>query len=96
MLARYFAKTTDLTLDMSAAAQVFRVLRAESLYASYGELVGEQGNLIGENVINNVLDAQKLSLTETAAADAAHTKIYRRFQLLFDDVDALICPATAV
>lgn len=96
ILARHFRKSTDLALDMSAATEVFKVLRAESLFAAYGELVAEQGDLIGENVVNNILDAQKYSLADTAGAGAAHTKIYREFQKMFDDIDVLICPATAV
>jgi Asp-tRNA(Asn)/Glu-tRNA(Gln) amidotransferase A subunit family amidase len=96
MIARHFRTATDVTLDMSAATEVFKILRAESLFAAYGDLVAEQGDQIGENVVSNVLDAQTYCLTQTAAADAAHTEIYRAFQLLFDDVDVLICPATAV
>jgi amidase len=58
--------------------------------------VKNRGDLVGENVVSNVLDAQKYSLVETAAADAAHTMLYRNFQQLFDTVDLLICPATTV
>jgi Asp-tRNA(Asn)/Glu-tRNA(Gln) amidotransferase A subunit family amidase len=95
-LARYFQSTTDLNLDLSAATRVFQVLRAESLFAAFGGLVATKGDLIGDNVRNNVRDAQKYSLTDTAAAGVEHTKIYRAFQRVFDDVDVVICPATAV
>lgn len=96
VLARHFMSAVDLNLDMSAASDVFRILRAESLFASYGDLVATHGDLIGQNVVSNVLDAKRYNLTETAAADAAHTRVYREFQTLFDSVDVLICPATAV
>ncbi|MEP1612745.1 MAG: amidase [Roseobacter sp.] len=96
LLSRYVGDSCELDIDMSAATDVFTILRAESIYAAYGDLVREQGEELSQNVVNNVLDAQRYSLMETAAANAAHTRLFRSFQTIFDKIDVLICPATAV
>ncbi len=96
IINKHFKTAVALDVDLSDAAEVFRVLRAESLYAAYGELAESQPDMIGQNVRNNILEAKSLSLADTARADAAHTQIYRRFQAIFDQVDYLICPATSV
>lgn len=96
IISKHFKTAGALDVDLSDAAEVFRVLRAESLYAAYGELAENQPDLIGQNVRNNILEAKSLKLSDTAHADAAHTQIYRRFQTIFNEVDYLICPATSV
>lgn len=96
VMAPMFGQSQDLDVDLSDATQAFRVLRAQSMYAAYGALVAEKGEEIGPNVRSNVADATTLSLADAAEADAAQTRIYRRFQSLFSDIDVLICPATAV
>jgi len=96
VISKHFNTAVALDVDLSDAAETFRVLRAESLYAAYGELAENQPDMIGQNVRNNILEAKSLTLADTARADAAHTQIYRRFQAIFDEVDYLICPATSV
>jgi amidase len=95
-LRQRFAASEDLSLDLSEAADVFRVLRAEDIFASFANLAQTKSDQIGENVRVNLMEAQKLTLADTARAAAAHTLLFRDFQTLFDDIDILICPATAV
>ena len=96
VLSACFAHCSQINIDMSATTEVFKILRAESMAASYGALVAQNADDIGPNVLENVRDADRYSLVDAARANAAHTLIYRRFQALFDAVDVLICPATAV
>ncbi len=96
IIGKHFKSASVLNVDLSDAAAAFRVLRAQSLYAAYGELAENQPDLIGPNVRNNILEAKSLRLSDTALADAVHTQIYRRFQAIFAEVDYLICPATSV
>lgn len=96
MIGRNFRNLHDLNIDLSDATGIFQVLRAQSLYAAHGNLAREKPDLIGTNVRSNILEAEALTLADVARADASHTHLYRRFQALFDDVDFLICPATAV
>ena len=96
LLTRQFQTATELNLNMSAATETFKTLRAESMFATFGDLVAQKADLIGSNVVQNVQDAQSYSLMDTAKANASHTQIYRAFQNIFDEVDVLICPATAV
>ena len=95
-IASLFGQIGDLNLDLSAATEVFNILRAESLFAAYGDLVKAHGEEIGANVTDNIHAAKSYSLQQTANAGAAHTQIYRDFQALFEGIDVLICPATAV
>ncbi|WP_298937646.1 amidase [uncultured Ruegeria sp.] len=95
-IGQHFRSAQALDIDLSDAADIFRVLRAESLYAAYGALAEARPDEIGQNVRVNILEATSLSLADTAQADAGHTKLYRDFQQLFQHIDYLICPATAV
>ena len=95
-LRGHFKTARDLGLDMSDATEVFSVLRAESMVAAFGDLLAQKPDQIGPNVKANVEQASQFSLIDAARANASHTQIYRKFQALFDDIDILICPATAV
>ncbi len=48
IIARHFLDACDLDLDLSKATQIFRILRAESLYAAYSDLAHEKPEMIGE------------------------------------------------
>lgn len=95
-LRPHFAEIADACLDLSEATDVFRVLRAEDLSASYAGLVHEKSSQIGVNVRMSVMEAQKYSLLDVARAGAMHTRLFRMFQMIFEEIDILICPATAV
>lgn len=96
LLRKHFARSNDLSMDLSEAALVFRILRVESLYASYSVLAEQHADLLSDNVMSNIHEAGSLSLKDTAFANAQHTRLFREFQGLFNDHDVLICPATAV
>ena len=96
VLSQCFGASTPIDIDLSETTEVFKILRAASMAASYGALVAQKAGDIGSNVLSNVRDADRYSLLDAARANAAHTRIYRRFQALFDEIDVLICPATAV
>ncbi len=91
-----FCKSIDAALQLDAASEVFRILRAESVYASFAKLAGEQGDKLSANVLSNIAEAEKLTLSDTAWAHAEHTRLFRDFQQIFEDIDVLVCPATAV
>lgn len=95
-LSSCFGQSGEADIDLSGATQAFRVLRAQNMYAALGAIVAENADKIGPNVRNNVADAKTLSLADSAEADATQTRIYRRFQAMFDEIDVLICPATSV
>lgn len=95
-LGGHFGSAHDLDIDLSEATGIFRVLRAESLHAAFSDLVAQKGKLVGDNIRVNLDEANRYSLADVARAGAGHTRLFRRFQRLFDDIDVLICPATAV
>lgn len=95
-LQDHFLTCTRLPIDLCAAESIFRVLRAESLYASHATLAENQSHLLSDNVNATMIDASTFSLADTAKANAQHTQLFRSFQRLFDDCDVILCPATAV
>lgn len=91
-----FPNSGDIDLDLSAAHDLFSLLRAEDMVANHGERVRSKPELIGSNVRNNVTEAAAYSFEQLAVARANHTSFEQAFQRLFDQVDALICPTCAI
>lgn len=95
-LTPHFGESIELPIDLSDATDVFRVLRIESIFAAHGKLAEHQADLLSDNVMSNIRDAEHLTLKDTARANARHTEMFREFQTLFEQLDVIICPATAV
>ncbi len=91
-----FAKSRVQHPWMADVHDAFEVLRGIGFVASFRELVAEERDLLGENVIDNTERALKWSLPDVAAAHKVQTVIYRSFINFFHDVDILIAPAAAV
>lgn len=90
---KQFSKTD---YEMPEAAEAFRILRTESIFAAYSDLPEHEFALLGDNVKNSIREAAAYSFPDIAMAGKTHTKLFREFQSLFNDIDLLICPATAV
>lgn len=91
-----FPNSDYLDLDLSAAHDLFSLLRAEDMVANHGERVRTKPELIGHNIRNNVTEATAYTFEQLAVARANHTSFEQEFQRLFDGVDALICPTCAI
>jgi Asp-tRNA(Asn)/Glu-tRNA(Gln) amidotransferase A subunit family amidase len=88
------AHTVD--VGLTSAYETFTVLRGAYFLNLYGQMVEATPEKVGPLVTENTRYGATLSLTEVLAAEAEQTRLYRRFQALFDDIDLLICPAAAV
>lgn len=95
-LASHFLPVTCGAIDMAGADTVFDALRAESLLADFADVYRKAPAGFGANLQRNLAHALNLSAADIATAHARRGAMYRSFQRLFDDIDFLICPATAV
>ena len=82
--------------DLGDVDRTFEALRAVGYAFSRGDYVRKYRNLSGPNIIANVEFAGTLSLADVGRALAAQTELFRRFQIFFEDIDVLICPAASV
>ena len=52
-------------------------------------------NILSKNIIENVEAGQKMSLSDVSKAETQWRKIYRDFEVFFEDIDLLIVPGNA-
>ena len=91
-----FREAHDRDPDLGKVLDAFAVLRGLDFASEHRERLEKHRTLLGRNVIDNTERGLKYTLAEVAWAQAEQTKIYQRFNALFDEADVLICPATAV
>ena len=91
-----FRAVEDRDPDLGPVLDVAEVLRGLYCVTEHRERLEKHRDLLGRNVIDGTERGLKYTSADIAWAQVEHTKIYQRFNALFDDVDVLICPATAV
>ena len=96
MLASSFKSCEQRDPDMADALDVFWVIRGVSFLAGRLDAYKNHRDKLGPNIISNVEAGLKMTAEEIAWAHARQTKIYRRFQEFFEDVDMLLCPGNSV
>ncbi len=91
-----FREAYDRDPELGKVLNAFAVLRGLDFVGEHGERLKKHRDLLGRNVIDNTERGLKYTLAEVAWAQAEQTKIHQRFNAFFDEVDVLICPASAV
>jgi Asp-tRNA(Asn)/Glu-tRNA(Gln) amidotransferase A subunit family amidase len=91
-----FREAHDRDPDLGRVVDAFAVLRGLDCVTEHRERLEKHRELLGRNVIDNTERGLKYTLAEVAWAQAEQTRIYHRFNALFDEADVLICPATAI
>lgn len=91
-----FAEARDAAPDFSDVHECFEILRGVSFVAAHGERLAQHRDLLGPNVIDNTERGLAYSLADVARAHVQQSNLQRRYRAFFDDVDILLCPATAV
>ncbi len=94
--SKLFASTQTRHPEMTGLHQAFEVLRGIGFVAAFKDLVANQRDQLGPNVIDNTERALNWTLTDIAEAHRVQTAIYRGFFDFFRDIDVLITPAAAV
>ena len=93
VLGRHFRSASEATPSFAEADDVFETLRGTFMVASYGQAPAER---LGPNTRDNVARGRRLAVEDIARAFARQTRLYRRFNEFFRDVDVLICPGASV
>jgi len=96
LFADLFQSSVERDPELGDAHRTFAVLRAENFEAGQRALAERHADLLQFPVRANLEQATGFTLADHAKAHAEQTKLYRRFQRLFDEVDLLICPTAAV
>ncbi|MFW3170401.1 amidase [Geodermatophilus sp. CPCC 206100] len=82
--------------DLSGADDVFGTLRAWLFDAAYTDLARQHPGQVKEAIRWNAEMGAKLSGTDVARAEMAHTALYERVVAFFDRYDVLLAPTTQV
>ncbi|HSK38612.1 MAG TPA: amidase family protein, partial [Arenibaculum sp.] len=96
MLAPALGMMEPVTPEMDGADDVFAILRGAEYLATHGARAERFAERLGPQVLANVEYARGLTLNQVVQAESAMTRIARRFRMLFERVDVVICPAAAV
>jgi Asp-tRNA(Asn)/Glu-tRNA(Gln) amidotransferase A subunit family amidase len=91
----HFATTLDSDPDFTDGDNSFEVLRGVNFVAAHGERVRQHRNKLSPNVVDNVDRGLAYNLEDVAVAHLQQSRIARNWLDLFNEVDVVICPATA-
>lgn len=90
--------TLDFSGDhaFSQAHRCFDVLRAEAFVAGLREAYERDPNSLGPNPRSNYEMGARLGLSDVAWAQAEQTRLLKRFQAVYQEVDLVLSPVTPV
>lgn len=95
-LASHVHTCEPIELDLSDGHRCFDVLRAESFVAAFADTYRNDPASLGPNVRANVEMAHAITLGDRAWAHLEQTRIARRFERAFEQVDLIVAPVTPV
>lgn len=96
LLSGLFKTCEAVEFDLGDAHACFDVLRAESFVAGLRATYQENPDMLGENPRANYELGIKMSLEDCTWAATEQTRIYRRFQSMFDRYDLILAPTTPI
>ncbi|WP_454731298.1 MULTISPECIES: amidase [Cupriavidus] len=91
-----FRSCDEVKFELGEAHRCFDVLRAESFVAGMHEAYQRDPASLGPNTRANYEMGAKMSLVDSAWAQAEQTRILGRFQAAFEDYDVILSPTTPV
>lgn len=91
-----FSVCDELEFDFGEAERCFDVIRAVNFLETFGELYNRDPELLGPNVRANYEIGAKMSLGDFAWAHGEQTKLFRRFQKIYETYDVILAPTVAV
>ena len=91
-----FQSCDEISLDMGEAHRCFDVLRAEAFVAGMHAAYERDPASLGPNSRANYEMGAKMSLLDSAWAQAEQTRLIKRFQTTFADYDLVLSPTTPV
>lgn len=91
-----FAEAQDRDPELGEADRLFETLRGVNFVASYAGTYRSRPDSLGSNVRANVELGLKLTAEEIGWATAEHSRLFRRFVGLMEEVDLLIAPTASI
>ncbi|CAN5675060.1 amidase [soil metagenome] len=91
-----FARCDEVSFDLGDAHRCFDVLRAEAFVAGMHEAYQRDPASLGPNPRANYEMGARMSLLDSAWAQAEQTRLLKRFQSTFADYDLVLSPTTPV
>lgn len=91
-----FARCDEVRFDLGDVHRCFDVLRAEAFVAGMREAYEKDPAALGVNPRANYEIGAKMSLLDSAWAQAEQTRILQRFQATFAEYDLVLSPTTPV
>ncbi|MBN9613105.1 MAG: amidase [Actinobacteria bacterium] len=95
-LQQLAGSVSDVEPDFSEADSAFRVLRGMNYARSFSALIGEHRETMSPELVTNVEYGQTLTLDDYFEARDQRTRVYNRMVELFERIDVLAAPVTAV
>lgn len=95
-MRHYFQRCDEIRLDLGEVHKCFDVLRAEAFVAGMQAAYEKDPNNLGTNSRANYEMGLRMSLLDSAWAQAEQTRLIRKFQDVFADVDLILSPTTPV
>ncbi len=84
------------TPDFTHVHDAFEILRGVNYVAAHMDRLENHRDLLGPNVIDNTVRGLEFTARDVGWAHREQTRIFRRWNAFFHDVDVIITPATAV
>jgi Asp-tRNA(Asn)/Glu-tRNA(Gln) amidotransferase A subunit family amidase len=91
-----FAACDEFSFDLGDTHRCFDVLRAEAFVAGMRTTYENDPGSLGPNPRSNYEMGARMSLLDTAWAQAEQTRIVQRFQRVFAEYDLVLAPTTPV
>ncbi len=91
-----FRRCDEIKLDLGEVHRCFDVLRAEAFVAGMQAAYEKDPNNLGPNSRANYEMGARMSLLDSAWAQAEQTRLIRKFQNVFAGVDLILSPTTPV
>ncbi|WP_159500748.1 amidase [Microbacterium sp. 18062] len=90
------ADVVEVDIDLGEADLVFETFRSLEFFDGHGEDARLHPELVKQTVRDDVAWATEFDAERIVRAAAARTRMFRRFQALFDDYDLLLAPCVQV
>jgi Asp-tRNA(Asn)/Glu-tRNA(Gln) amidotransferase A subunit family amidase len=95
-LGRYVKVCEPVELALGEADRCFDVIRAQNFIAGFQEAYERDPALLSANTRINYEMGLAMSLGDAVWAHAEQTRIFRRFQMLYEQYDLIISPTCSV
>jgi len=95
-LSGYVGVCEPVSFELGEVNRCFDVIRAQNFIAGFKDIYERDPNLLGANTRTNYEMGLAMSLGDAVWAHAEQTRIFRRFQAVFDTYDLIVSPTCPV